>query len=252
MKYSMVPILLLTMIAWSGNAQVKIGLSSGKLIIKEVNEVTIQGYDGSEVIIEKEGDEDHEEDERAKGLREINASGLTDNTGIGLITIKKDNTVEVGQIARSSDNHYIFKVPASVTVSYEHSTHHGETIMVEDLKSEIEISANHNDVRIMNSTGPIIVSTVHGDIDADFLGLNITNDIKLYSAHGHVEANVPSGIKADFKLKTSHGKMYTNLDFERNTDGGGHGRSELFGKTNGGGVNFSITAVHSNIYLRKK
>ena len=254
MKYTSIPILLFLLIGISTQAQVKLPMSSGILEINSVNRITIQGHSGSEVLIEREGDHHDKGDERAEGLREINARGLVDNTGIGLVTIKNGNNMEISQLSRNNSSGYIFKIPSGVAVSYEHSTHHAKTVSIENTSNEIEVSANFNNVEISNANGPLAISTVHGHIDADFTKSSLKNDIKLYSTHGHVDVTVPSSIKADFRLKTSHGKMYTDLDFQVDRDGDlvEVSSRNITGKTNGGGINFALTAVHNNIYLRKK
>ncbi len=254
MKLSFLPILLFSVTAFSVTAQVKFNMSTGKLAISEVDWVTIQGRQGSEILIEVEGKVSTEEDERAAGLKEISATGLTDNTGIGLVTVQNGNTLEVGQLSRRNNNRYIFKVPAGVAVSYEHSTYHGKTIVIEDTQSEIEVSANYNDIEITNASGPLALNTVYGDITADFSNLSLTNDIKLYSTYKSVEVTVPSTIKADFRLKSSYGKMYTDLDLQMEKKSNGLkplSSSNITGSTNGGGIDFSITSVYKNIYLRK-
>ena len=80
----------------------KIQMSSGLLSIEQVNEVSIEGHSGSEVIITTNHQRDEEEDERAKGLRIINGSGLTDNTGIGLSISKESDKVVVSSVSKNN------------------------------------------------------------------------------------------------------------------------------------------------------
>src|SRR5260221_12248928 len=77
----------------------KLQKSSGRLEVKEVNEVTIEGYNGSEIVFSSR-DNDHGEDNRAKGLRAISSLGLEDNTGIGLSVVDKGNVIEVQQLKK--------------------------------------------------------------------------------------------------------------------------------------------------------
>src|SRR5688572_18491188 len=81
-------------IAGTINAQeYKVAKSTGSLEISEVNDVTIEGYSGTEIIFTSRGHE-NDDDERAKGLRAISSLGLEDNTGIGLSVVTKGEVIE--------------------------------------------------------------------------------------------------------------------------------------------------------------
>lgn len=229
-------------------------MSSGKLILTEVDRVEIEGTSGSKVVISTQGKKE-EESERSEGLREISAMGMTDNTGIGLSAERSGNELTIRQVGRSSDRHYVVKVPKGVAVSYEHSSWEGKTLRIRNLESEIEVSANYNSVELENVTGPMAINSVYGHIDATFERVNQENPIMLHSVYDHVDVTVPAGTKADFKLSTSYGKIFTDLDLEMNSGSGGMRNisgNKVSGKLNGGGVDFSIKATYSNIYLRKK
>ena len=77
----------------------KVAKSTGRLEIKEVNHVVIEGYAGNEIIFTSKNDK-REEDERAKGLRPISGSGLEDNSGIGLSVVDKGGIIEVQQLKK--------------------------------------------------------------------------------------------------------------------------------------------------------
>ena len=107
---------------------------------------------------------------------------------------------------------------------------------------------------IENCTGPMAISSVHGAIDAVFSEISQANSISLYSVHNHVDVSVPASAKADFKLNSAWGEMFTDLDLDYgDTDGELKkvSRKKVVGKFNGGGVDFNITSTHNNIYLRK-
>ncbi|MBX2815092.1 MAG: hypothetical protein KTR24_03810 [Saprospiraceae bacterium] len=245
---------LLMLCSTSLVAQYTISQNSGKLKIIEVNEVTLEGHAGSDIIIEVEGEESHIP-ERAKGLKLLSPAGLEDNTGIGLSVTKDGTTSTIQEVSNRSDERYIIKVPTGVAIYYECSTHQGETLIAQDIASELEVSANFNDVRIINPTGPLAISTVHGSIEAEFENVNQDNSISLHAVHDHVDVTVPSSAKANFMLSTSWGEMFTDLDLDFGHDDSDMRRvssNKMVGKFNGGGVDFSIRSTHDDIYLRKK
>lgn len=254
MKYLLITFFAFGVLQLQAQKDYTINMSSGKLKISEVNKVTIEGHSGANVIIEIE-DYDEEENERAAGLKLISPSGLTDNTGIGLYVGKDDaNNTMIKAVSLRSDNRYVVKVPKSVSVYYEHSSHEGDELEIRNIASEVEVSARFNSVRLKNASGPLAISTVHGEIDADFDAIDQSNSISLVSMHGHVDVTVPAQAKANFHLSSDWGEMYTDLDLSFESEGGMKTLStkKIDAKYNGGGVDFTIKSNHSDIYLRKK
>ncbi len=231
-----------------------INMSSGKLILQGIDKVDIEGHNGSEVIIIA-NDRKEVKDKRAEGLREISAGGYIGNTGIGLFVKKDGEKAYVNQVSGADASRYTFKIPGDVAVYYEHSTHVGEKVNIKNLKGEIEVSANYNDVYIENAKGPMAVNTVYGEVVATFESIAAENTIVLHSVYHNIDLTIPKQTKAHFDLSTSYGRIYTDLDLE--FDGTEDGLKQISGKKisgilNGGGANFSIKATYKNIYLRAK
>ena len=255
---------VLALLCLAGNAQeYKVSMSNGKILLHNVNNVTIEGYSGSEVLITKmKGDpecedkdeDDEEEKDRRKGLREINAAGKSDNTGIGLNTNKEGSKLHVEQISKNNSSPYRVQVPAGVAIFYEHSNHSGDEITIKNISSEIEIDANYNDISFKNLSGPVALNTVYGDIEGSFEKVSSKSDVSIYSVYGHVDVTIPASTKADFRLNAPYGQMFTDLDLDvsSKTNTGHSKGSRITGSLNGGGIDFSIKASYDNIYLRKK
>jgi hypothetical protein len=249
--------LMSAVVLWVAAAQAqeyKVSKSSGKLEIKEVNNVSIEGYNGNEIVFSSL-DGAREKDKRAEGLRAISAMGLEDNTGIGLSVQEKGNTIEVYQLKKMDGPRVKIMVPKGVTVSYQHTSPYGSDIRFKNVESEIEVSTVHNSVRLDNVTGPMTVKTVHGKIEAD-LSNNIKSPISIASVHGLVDITIPQATKANISLSTSYGEIFVDpsikIEFETQGDWTRYRSSKVAGKINGGGLDFSLSSTHSNIYLRKK
>ena len=245
----------------------KVSLSSGKVIIHDVNKLDIEGYNGNEIVVVGPSS-NKKADKRAEGLVSITGSGVSDNTGMGLSVIKEGNEVTIEQIAkRVNKGRYTLKVPRGVSVYYEHNTHNGNDLNIKNVESEIEITAQFNNVKLEGVTGPMSVSTIHGDIDAVFSKVSQENPITIRSTHGHVDVSMPPSTKADVKMSSGHGEMFTDFDIKvgnatpgQNVKGvKGSSKScncpndqKVIGKINSGGVLVDLRTSHSNIYFRKK
>lgn len=259
-KKTLIGLITLLMVFGIGQAmaqsskEFKLDVNSGKVVFSEVHKVKFVGYSGNGLLI-KGQDEDHEESERAKGLKLISGLGLEDNTGIGLSTDNKGDITMVYQISRNSDAEYIVQVPKGVTIVYEHSSAYGDDVEFKDIVGEIEVTTNYSDVRLVNVTGPMTISTVHGDIDGNFSTVNQSDPISIVSSHGDIDLAFPATTKANLKIRTDWGEIYSDLDIKiekKDDEMKRYSATDVVGTLNGGGVEIKIKSNHGSIYLRKK
>lgn len=246
-------VLALTALTFADAQEYKLAKSTGRLEIKEVNHVIIEGTAGNEIIFSRR-DNHKEDDERAKGLRAVSSMGLEDNSGIGLSVVDKGSVIEVQQLKKMDGPNITIKVPKGITVAYMHNSPHGDKIEFKNFEGEIEVSTVHNGVVLTNVTGPMTVKTVHGDIDAS-LSPNMKNPISIVSVHGHVDVSMPVSTKATLNLGTAYGEIYVDPDFKIDIERSGDMimySDNVKGKINGGGLDIKLSSTHNNVYLRKK
>ncbi|MEP5613892.1 MAG: DUF4097 family beta strand repeat-containing protein [Cyclobacteriaceae bacterium] len=237
-------------LAANGQGEHKFSVS-GKLIVDGINKISFEGYDGNEVIISTTSTASRSE--RAQGLKLINGSGLEDNTGIGISLTESGGNTEMVEISNRSSKRYTVKVPKSVTVVYKHSSPHGSTVVFSKIAGEIEVKTNHSKVKLEDVTGPMTVSTVHGRIEGNFTALSQTGPVSIASSHGLVDISLPANTKANIKLGSGWGEIYSDFDiaFEKSSSLKSYSSNEVRGTINGGGVDFSAKSSHGDVYLRK-
>jgi predicted membrane protein len=243
------------MVAGSLHAQdYKVAKNTGKLVIKEVNNVQIEGYNGNEIVFTSLN-YSADRDERAKGLKAISSMGLEDNTGIGLSVVDKGATIEVYQLKKMDGPKIKIMIPKGVSISYSHSSPYGSDIKLKNVESEIEISTVHNGVYLDNVTGPMDVRTVHGEVEVTFSG-TIKSPVSIVSTHGLIDISIPSTTKANLDMSTNYGEILVdpslNVEVENRGDWKVYGSNKVKGKINGGGLDIILSSKHSSIYLRKK
>lgn len=235
-------------------SEFKLAKSTGKLVIN-LGSVKVEGYSGNEIVFSNTK-MDRDDDERAKGLRPIDGSGLEDNTGVGINVTEKGNTYEVNQVG-TDDRSITIKVPKGVSVSYTFSKAVGAGKAVfKNLESELEVSVQYNSIELENVTGPLTVKAVYGGVDAKFAD-NIKGPLSIVSIYGHVDVAIPAATKASLKMNTSHGQIFAaadlKLDLEKNTNSDmvNFNNNNVRGKINGGGIDFTLRSDYGKIYLRK-
>jgi predicted membrane protein len=205
MKKILIGVAALCMTATVTAQEFKVAKSSGKLQIN-LGRVTVEGHTGNEIIFSSK-DHDKEEDERAKGLKAINGSGLDDNTGLGINVTEKDGVLVVSQLKKMNSPDIKILVPKGVIVAYEHSSQYGNEVVFRNMENEIEVSANYNSVQLENITGPATIKAVYGGVDAVF-STTVKGPISIVSIYGHVDVAMPTTIKANVKMSTSYGEIF--------------------------------------------
>jgi hypothetical protein len=230
----------------------KLAKTTGRLEI-HLGRVTVEGYNGNEIIFSSR-DHDRDEDDRARGLRAINSSGLEDNTGLGINVADKGNVVEVYQLKKMNSPEIKILVPKGVIVSYEHSSQYGGEATFKNLENEIEISTHYNSVELENITGPVTAKVIYGHIDANF-SQTVKGPLSLVSIYGYVDITLPSSTKANLKLATSYGEIFVAPEFKIDIEKDGdmvRYSDKVNGKINGGGIGIDIRSDYGKVYLRKK
>jgi lia operon protein LiaG len=247
-------IALVTIIAGNATAQdYKIPVQNtkeGKLTLENFpGNLPVEGYSGTEIIITS--DADVKPPERAKGLKPIYAQG-TDNTGLAIAMEKNGNQVTLKCLLPIYKRiNYKIKVPDNFSVKVERECGNGGDLEVTGIKNEIEIKNCHN-VKLKNISGPLVVSTISGDIDVSFSELSKDKPVSLAAISGEIDITIPSKSGVDLEMKTITGNLYSDFDFSAPDKGIKQvGGSKITSKLNGGGSSLKITNISGNIFLRK-
>jgi hypothetical protein len=211
-------------------------------------DVSIEGYNGTEIIVSGGV---HQESERAKGLKPIYAAGV-DNTGIGLSMEKNGNHVTIRcllPITQSAG--YKIRVPESLALEITRGCERGGETTVSNMKNEIEFKGCH-DITLKNVSGPLVLSTISGNVSVVFAEISKDKSISIASVSGEVDVTLPAKAGFNLEMSTISGNMYSDFDFTQTKDdmhrvGGG----AIHAQMNGGGVDVKLHDVSGNIYLRK-
>ena len=231
----------------------KVSLSNAaqaKIVIKELNRVSIKAYDGNEIQIDASDKSGNPE--RAKGLKPLSAMS-EDNTGIGLNIEKSGNVVNIMQASRRDEGKYTIKIPKNANVMVEHTGKwEGGKIEIYGVSGELEVSGRYNSVYMEGVTGPVLANTVYGSIKAVFSEINQNKPISIVSVYGEVDVTIPENTKANLSIKTPYGEAYSDLNIEFSKKEGMKELSTIQGTINGGGVEMELKATYGDVYLRKK
>src|SRR5690606_21114812 len=209
---TMALLLALCLPAWA-QKQYKVDKPSGKLYLN-LNGARIEGYAGNEIVFSNQGAPE-EEDERAKGLQALSSSGFTDNTGLGISVTKKGGDIEVNPVGNSSRGDVMYiRVPNTVGIVFNNNKSiFADTLLIQDMKGELEVSSSYNASIWENNSGPMNIKNVYKNVDATFAN-DIKGPISIISVYGHVDVAMPTSTKANLSMGTGYGKLYAAGDFD--------------------------------------
>ncbi len=209
----------------------------------------VEGYSGNEIIITS--DMPGKPPPRAKGLQPVYAAG-TDNTGIGVSIEKNGSQVTLQCLLPITQRaNYKIRVPDNFSIEVDNECGHSDDVSAQNIKGEIEIK-NCQSIKLVNVSGPLVLSTISGNVEVVFKDINKDKPVSIASISGEIDVTVPAKAGVNIEMETISGAIYSDFDFQSNDKkmkriGGNAIQSEL----NGGGVNFKITNISGNIYFRK-
>jgi hypothetical protein len=231
-------------LANSGNQRITIQLDPTNL--------KIEGYNGNELIIQTSAKLEAPP-ERAKGLRPLYNSAV-DNTGLGLSVVTEGNTVRIEKASRKSIP-YTIRVPQKSAILYEQTNWTNGDLTIQNVEGDLELRTNNGGINLVDVTGPVVANTINGEIKVVYSSLNQSKPTAMSTVNGAIDITLPASAKANLKLSSIHGEMYTDFDLGTTKKdgmtrmGGGH---VINGTTNGGGVDLQLKTINSDIYIRKQ
>jgi DUF4097 and DUF4098 domain-containing protein YvlB len=120
------------------------------------------------------------------------------------------------------------------------------------MKNEVEVNICGG-ITVKNSTGPLVLSTINGEVNVVFSEISRDKPTSIASINGEIDVTLPVKSAVNLEMRNMQGGMYSDFDFPTDDKqmrrvGGGAVNTRL----NGGGVGLKITSINGNIYLRKK
>lgn len=224
-KILIAAILLITVNAsLCAQKEYKLAKSGGKLILNNIPAMQIDGYDGKEIVLTVTAnnnndplfstDDTGKDDPRARGLTALNNNGF-DNTGLGLNITEKGTDAYVSSVSSLiNDAEVQIKVPNNVALSINNSgwpafVSGNKTITLNNIKSEITISAQFENFKLNNLIGPLSIKTFSGNIEIQ-LNKEFKEPISAYTTSGFIDMTVPEDAKADLTVSTLQGVIYAD------------------------------------------
>jgi Putative adhesin len=253
LKFSLCGIFILLTVLVSQAQEFKVNVKSGsKVKIRSFSgSMSISTHSGNEVIIKAPS---IERPKNSEGLRLISGRG-EDNTGVGLNVQSTESGLEISGATRKSVEYEVL-LPENIALHAHLRGWQCSKLEIDGLKSEVEIDVDYASVYLNNVTGPVVLKVTYGKVKANFSQVNQTKPISLIATYSDLDVTLPSNTKANIKLHSDYGDIYSDFDIAYEKKSGDADwikmtGSSVKGTINGGGVEIYLKAPYNNVYLRK-
>jgi DUF4097 and DUF4098 domain-containing protein YvlB len=209
--------------------------------------ITIQAYEGQEAVIEADGSTSRSLRARQKepppGMHRIDS-----NTAPRVS--EQSNTVKIDMSMWPSGGNLTIQVPAQTSVNV--TTMSGQ-IHIDGIAGEIEAKSMNGRVEVTNASGPVVANSMNGRIQVSLNTVMPDKAMSFSTMNGDIDVTLPASIKANVRMRTNRGSMFTDFDFQTRRDGGTGGREQTtVGAINGGGPEIRFMTNTGDIVMRKK
>jgi hypothetical protein len=197
--------------------------------------ITVSGYNGAAVVIQTDSQD--------------------------ATVQEKSNEVTVDAPARKAIRLNI-QVPRTSGI-FKLSSVNGGTIMVSDVKGNLELQNKSGGISALNISGSVIAGTLSGRITVSFKKVDPTAPMAFSTISGPVDLTFPADLQANLKLKSDNSKVFSEFDLVADPahpkpirdekDGAYHLAIDdwIYGRVGGGGPEFLIKNTTGNIHIYK-
>jgi len=220
--------------------------------------ITVRAYNGNDAIVEATGRAARRRSSNIpEGMHQIGAGGS------GLDITEDNNVINIRAGVMGSSNVTI-QVPAQTSLKLR--TLNGGKILVEGISGEIDAQNMNGEVTINNVSGSVLANSMNGRVTVSLDKVTPNKTMSFSSMNGTIDVTLPADTKANMKMKTDNGEVYSDFDInltgqgslkvddQRSRGGRYHVRQDktMLGTINGGGPEMSFVTYNGNILIHKK
>ncbi len=220
--------------------------------------IVVKSYAGKEVIVEARdsgGSSSRVEDKRADGMRRL------DLPQRGISVEEQDNVVTVRMQHGRRGSSVTISTPADTALTLQTM---GGDIEVDGVKGEMDLNSMNGKITLNNVSGSVLAHSMNGGMKVVMDSVDASKPLSFSTMNGTIDVTLPADFKANAKIRTDHGEVYSDFDFklgggaitQKNETSDGKFRvtmdRTITGTINGGGSEATFKTYNGTIYIRKK
>ena len=222
--------------------------------------ITVRGANRKDVAVAARPDTDRPSrraDPDATGLRRIPQTA-------GYRITEEGNRIKMS--SDSPNRSITFEIEAPTRSNLKLSTVNGGEILVENIEGDLEVSNVNGSITLNGVAGSVVAGTTNGGVRATLTRVTAAREMAFTSLNGSVDVTLPPTTKANLRLRSDHGDVYSDFDVQlapaassptvqETSSSNGRYRinrnRSVVGTINGGGPEFELRTFNSNVYVRK-
>jgi hypothetical protein len=222
---------------------------------------TIKGANRKDVLVEARPREEGPPRGGRRGGDAGASTGLrrlTQTAGFEVEEARNDVKIDAGP-NRPID----FDIQVPLRTNLKLSLVNNANLAVSDVEGDLELENVNGPITLTNVAGSVVAHTVNGKVTASLTRLTPDKPMAFTSLNGGVDVTLPATVKANLKLRSDMGDVYSDFDIQLRTAAatpetrrdGGRLRIEvnnaIYGTVNGGGPEIEMRTFNGNVYVRK-
>jgi DUF4097 and DUF4098 domain-containing protein YvlB len=184
-----------------------------------------------------------------------------------VIIEEERNVLTISSSAFADPSDLEIQVPAKTNLTLQ--TMSGDRgITIDGVDGEIEVTNMNGPVTMNNVAGSVIAHSMNSKIVASMRDVTPNKMISFTSMNGNIDVTLPATVKANLKMRTDKGEIYSDFDVkprvsasasvESSVTRDGRGprvrmelNQALEGAVNNGGTDIEMRSFNGNIFIRK-
>ena len=261
--------LLLTIVAsgWAQDNPITVPFSDasrpGTLRVNVMSgTLSVKAYNGKDVIVQTKARPSSSG--RSRSQREAESQGLRRLEAVSNgLNIEEENNVMTITANRMNSSELEIQVPTRTNLKLAMTN--GDNMVIEGVDGDIEASNQNGNLSLTDVAGSVVAHSTNGNVIATMKRVGAQKPMSFTSMNGKVDVTLPSDTKANLKLRTDNGDVWTDFEVQikpstpspSETPRREGGRlvvrvdRSIIGAINGGGPDFEIRSFNGNVYIRK-
>lgn len=263
-KYIIASLLFVFTLSLAAQETVTVPLSNpgkaGNLKVSLVSgSITVKGYSGKEVIVKAtvRGRKRRKGNDSKGGLKRISVNSLEFSAE------EYDNSVIV-RSSSSKTTDFEIQVPKNFSLKLS-ATNNGK-IYVENVNGVMDVSNTNGSITLQDVSGSVSADALNRDIKVTFVKVTPDAPMAFSSLNGDIDITFPKDFKADIKVKSDRGEIYTDFELKEKpskakvtqgkTKNGNTYRVKvekwIVGSINGGGPEILFKNFNGDVIIRSR
>ena len=221
--------------------------------------ITVVGYEGKDIIIDvKDKERGEKRQHNRDGMHSLSTGRRAD-----IQANENNNSVTVEGEAGKTTN-LVLKVPQGDATLKLQTVNDGD-IVVSNINGDLELTNTNGGIKATGISGSVVANTVNGNVIVTFKSIDPKAAMAFTTLNGNVDVTFPPSLKANVKLKSDRGDIFTDFDVvaeehkptvsNKSTPKGKMYSLKIedwvYGKINGGGPQLMMKNMNGNLYIRK-